>query len=260
MILMKDIFGPTEGKDVFLDVKLEAVMANGEKRIIEDTLKVPKVVPKDVTTIDLKTGFDVLEMEALGRGHLRMTVASRNFPHLGVEGHLGPRFSCDLIDSVLSPVDENVGFEEIASMNPRVFPQRGVAWLVPKTNGELDYHIQVEDLSPNEITVVQIDNGKTSRRLLMTIPLKPDFIQGRASGSIRISAKEMEQLFKDNLYMNVATSENERALRGRLALQMMSEATETNQPILLKSNHTLVSGIAWTSINAQCRLNYEVSS
>jgi hypothetical protein len=259
MILMKDVFGPTDDQDVTLDVKLEAVMDNGERRIIEDTLRVPKVVPKDATTSDLKTGFDVLEMDALGRGNLKMTVSSRNFPHYGVEGYLGSRFSCDLVDSILSPVDEDSELDEIAAMDHQNSPQRGLAWLVPKTNGELDYHIQIEDLSSNEITALQIDNGKMSRRLLMTIPLKATFNGGEASGSIRISAKEMEQLFKDNLFLNVATLANERALRGKLTIQMMSEATETIRPILLKSNLSLVSGIAWTSINAHCRLNYEVS-
>ncbi|TRY80007.1 hypothetical protein TCAL_08936 [Tigriopus californicus] len=258
MILMKDVFGPTDDQDVTLDVKLEAVMDNGERRIIEDTLRVPKVVPKDATTSDLKTGFDVLEMDALGRGNLKMTVSSRNFPHYGVEGYLGSRFSCDLVDSILSPVDEDSELDEIAAMDHQNSPQRGLAWLVPKTNGELDYHIQIEDLSSNEITALQIDNGKMSRRLLMTIPLKATFNGGEASGSIRISAKEMEQLFKDNLFLNVATLANERALRGKLTIQMMSEATETIRPILLKSNLSLVSGIAWTSINAHCRLNYEM--
>eukprot|EP00095_Tigriopus_kingsejongensis_P008579 maker-scaffold167_size293163-snap-gene-1.25 protein:Tk08579 transcript:maker-scaffold167_size293163-snap-gene-1.25-mRNA-1 annotation:"short gasrtulation" len=201
MILMSKIFGLHERENVNVEVKFEVERENGEKRIIIETLKVPKVIQGDVTSVDFKTIFDEIEMEALGRGLLRMSVASIAFPELSVSGSLGPRFSCDLIDGVLSPIEEEDDLKTLAS---------------------------------------------------------PNYQDGLASGTIRMSANDVEQLFKHNLYVNVATREDERALRGKLEAQLMTEATQLLEPILLQSNQTMVSGIAWTNIDHTCRLNYQM--
>lgn len=88
--------------------------------------------------------------------------------------------------------------------------------------------------------------------------LAPTFQDGWANGTLSLSAEDIEDLYKADLYINVASAENDRELRGRIVPQMMTEAHEMVRPILLTGDRTRVSGIAWTNIDSSCRVNYQV--
>ena len=73
-----------------------------------------------------------------------------------------------------------------------------------------------------------MDNGRKSRRLLKIVAdLLPDpeaasavSDNGGISGTIRLSAGDIEDLYKADLYINVATDSDERLLRGRIMPQV----------------------------------------
>ena len=136
-----------------------------------------------------------------------------------------------------------------------------------------------------------MDNGRKSRRLLKIVAdLLPDpeaasvmSDSGGISGTIRLSAGDIEDLYKADLYINVATNSDDRLLRGRimpqvrglseildspdlilLILQLMTEAHELARPVLMKASHarnedgSSVAGIAWANIDSTCTLKYQV--
>ena len=73
-----------------------------------------------------------------------------------------------------------------------------------------------------------MDNGRKSRRLLKIVAdLLPDpeaasavSDNGGISGTIRLSAGDIEDLYKADLYINVASDSDERLLRGRIMPQV----------------------------------------
>ena len=68
----------------------------------------------------------------------------------------------------------------------------------------------------------------------------------------------MEELFKEDMYVNVATATRPQALRGRLLTRLAGPAEASGQAIMLAANSTAVTGLAWTSIDLNCRLHYHV--
>ncbi len=128
----------------------------------------------------------------------------------------------------------------------------------------------------HSVTSVQLDNGRRSRRLHrvaasdLSFGLKDDDDDddddndGRNGGGvIRLDTIDLEALYNSDLYVNVATSRHARELRGRLVMQSLTEAQgrKTFRPILLKGDGdvmTKAAGIAWTSMDSNCGLNYQV--
>ena len=47
-------------------------------------------------------------MNALGEGRLSITIHAKNAVYNQVSGYIVPRFTCDIFDSVLSTIDEDV--------------------------------------------------------------------------------------------------------------------------------------------------------
>ncbi len=130
-----------------------------------------------MTSVDFKTVFDGPEMAALGEGRLSVTIAAANAAHENViSGLLAPRFSCDLFDSILTPIDEAddqdqdedeadepvaagltaarvdddilpVGYDmedETPMINPgkAITNARGLAWMYMDKTGLVKYHVK----------------------------------------------------------------------------------------------------------------------
>ena len=85
-----------------------------------------------------------------------------------------------------------------------------------------------------------------------------------------METKDIEALYRSNLYLNVLTSGSgggqQDALRCRINSQLLNPAHElSNAPILMKSDPLLssnenygVTGIAWTNMDSTCRIHYSV--
>ena len=68
----------------------------------------------------------------------------------------------------------------------------------------------------------------------------------------------MDELFKENLYLNAATQHNSQALRGRLVTHLAGPAEASGEAVLMKGDDSSVSGVAWASLDDTCRLHYNV--
>ena len=93
------------------------------------------------------------------------------------------------------------------------------------------FFLRLDSIPPSEqIKSIHVDNGRKSRRLLKIVAdllPDPEGVSGRSvsdgagiSGTIRLSASDIEDLYKADLYINVATNTDERLLRGRIMPQV----------------------------------------
>ena len=93
------------------------------------------------------------------------------------------------------------------------------------------FFLRLDSIPPSEqIKSIHVDNGRKSRRLLKIVAdllPDPEAVSARSmsdgagiSGTIRLSAGDIEDLYKADLYINVATTTDERLLRGRIMPQV----------------------------------------
>lgn len=73
-------------------------------------------------------------------------------------------------------------------------------------------------------------------------------------------AKDIDAFYHANLYINVASENNDRALRGRIVQNLLGLAQEFSPaPILLSgSPPNNKSGLAWLNVDSTCRIHYQV--
>ena len=82
--------------------------------------------------------------------------------------------------------------------------------------------------------------------------LNPDVEAGEgwANGTFRMDAKDIDAFYHANLYINVATTTNVRALRGRIVQNLLGLAQEfSRSPILLHGNPPNRTAIRYHSYN-----------
>ena len=84
-----------------------------------------------MTAFHFKTVLDEIQMEALGKGNLKVKVSTKSSPMLEVSGSLAPRFACDMFDSVLAPGE-----------NEDDMKAAGMAWMMVTKNGDFKYNIK----------------------------------------------------------------------------------------------------------------------
>ena len=77
-----------------------------------------------------------------------------------------------------------------------------------------------------------------------------------------MNSKDIDAFYHANLYINVASENHERELRGRIVQHFLGPAQEfASRPILLEGssgNNATVSGLAWLTVDTTCRLHYQV--
>ena len=88
---------------------------------------------------------------------------------------------------------------------------------------------RLDSIPPSQqIKSIHVDNGRKSRRLLKIVAdLLPDpeaastmSQSGGIKGTMRLPAGDIEDLYKADLYINVATDSDQRLLRGRIMPQV----------------------------------------
>ena len=96
---------------------------------------------------------------------------------------------------------------------------------------------------------------RKSQRLLRIVHemnLNPDVEAGEgwANGTFRMDAKDIDAFYHANLYINVATTTNVRAMRGRIVQNLLGLAQEfSRSPILLHGNPPNRTAIRYHSYN-----------
>jgi len=216
-----------------------------EGRGVEEEVTLPSL-PQGLASLEIRTVFDQPELEALGRGELELELSLSRAPAHRLTAILVPRLSCDIFDCVLQPE------------NSLQDSGQGMAFLYFTRTGGLAYNIRVE--AEDEVTAITIDNGKRSKRLLTVIPgLERNFAEGWSNGTVLLTAGQVEELYKERLYLSVRItgSGSPVALRGRLVTHLAGPPEAGGAAVLLQGTEG-VGGLAWASIDDTCRLNYNV--
>jgi len=225
---------------------------DAETRIVEENV-ILDTPGKDLSSIELKTVFDSPELEALGQGYLKVTVKSNTNPLGELEAFLVPRISCDIFDCILRPTGPETG-----ASPPSPGVGAGMAHMYFTKTGSLQYSLRLD--TKEKVTGISIDNNKNSKRLLSVIDgMEANYAGGWANGSVVMSASQVEDMFKENLYLNVDTQGQARALRGRLVTHLAGPADFSGAAVMLGGeDNQMASGLAWVSIDDTCRLHYSV--
>eukprot|EP00092_Neocalanus_flemingeri_P058871 GFUD01070264.1.p1 GENE.GFUD01070264.1~~GFUD01070264.1.p1 ORF type:complete len:935 (-),score=111.94 GFUD01070264.1:1839-4643(-) len=217
---------------------------DGETRSVEEAVVLESVGP-DLSTIEIRTVFDSPELGALGRGELTLWLAPTLNPSRILTAKLVPRLSCDIFDCVLQPAETPSG------------DANGIAFLYFTRAGGLQYNIKVETM--DKVVDLNIDNGKKSKRLLTVIDgLMSTYANGWANGTAMLNAGQVDELFKENLYLNVATENDAQALRGRLVTHLAGPSESSGEAVMMKGEDSSISGVAWASLDDTCRLHYNI--
>jgi len=241
-ILFKGIVKEGE-KNIPFIIKFQ-MSHGGETRSVEEAVVLESAGP-DLSSIEIRTVFDSPELEALGQGELTLSVAPTLNPSRELSAKLVPRLSCDIFDCVLQPAE-----------TPSV-DANGIAFLYFTRSGRLQYNIKIE--SKDQVVDLNIDNGKKSKRLLTVIGgMMSTYANGWANGTAKLTAGQVDELFKENLYLNVATQHNDQALRGRLVTHLAGPSESSGEAVLMKGDDSSVSGVAWASLDDTCRLHYNI--
>lgn len=104
-------------------------------------------------------------------------------------------------------------------------------------------------------TEVLLDNGKKSKRLREVVS---DNLIGALEGQVSLGAKDVERLYKSELFFHVGDGRDDAMVRGRVLAQVSSVASDPLQPMLLAGNNTNAVGMAWVNMDWLCSLNYHL--
>ena len=73
-----------------------------------------------------------------------------------------------------------------------------------------------------------------------------------------MTAGQVDELFKENLYLSVTTESEPAALRGRILTHLAGPAECGGSAVMIRSDSSPVTGLAWASLDQTCRLHYTV--
>ena len=73
-----------------------------------------------------------------------------------------------------------------------------------------------------------------------------------------MTAGQVDELFKENLYLSLTTGSDPPALRGRILTHLAGPAECGGSAVMIRSDSSPVIGLAWASLDQTCRLHYTV--
>ena len=78
------------------------------------------------------------------------------------------------------------------------------------------------------------------------------------SGTAYLASGHIDELFKENLYLNLATQNDPQAMRGRILTHLAGPSEASGDAVMLKSLKSDIVGLAWASLDPSCRLHYNI--
>ena len=73
-----------------------------------------------------------------------------------------------------------------------------------------------------------------------------------------MASGHIDELFKENLYLNLATKSDPQALRGRILTHLAGPAESSGDAAMLRSDTSHIVGLGWSSLDQTCRLHYSI--
>ncbi|XP_006884224.1 PREDICTED: chordin [Elephantulus edwardii] len=200
------------------------------------------------------------EMNWLVLGELQVTLERVGGPELRISGHIAPRQSCDVLQSVLCGADALIPVQTGAA---------GSASLTLLGNGSLVYQVQVIGVSSEVVTMTL--ETKPQRRNQHTVLCQMTGFQPTGHMAVGVcpglGARGTHMLLQNELFLNVGTKDYpDGELRGHVAALPYSgrRALHDVLPVPLAGALVLppvrsqAAGHAWLTLDTHCHLHYEV--
>ncbi|XP_017113181.1 dorsal-ventral patterning protein Sog [Drosophila elegans] len=247
-LVFNGVFGAEEYADAALSVRIELPE---RKEVIFDEIPRVRKPSAEINVLELSSPISIQNLRLMSRGKLLLTVESKKYPHLRIQGHIVTRASCEIFQTLLAPHSS-----ESATKSS------GLAWVYLNTDGSLAYNIETEHVNTRDRPNISLIEEQGKRKAKLE-DLTPSFNFNQAIGSVeKLGPKVLESLYAGELGVNVATEHESSLIRGRLVPRPVADARDSAEPILLKRQehaepHAV--GMAWMSIDNECNLHYEVT-
>ncbi|EDX01797.1 dorsal-ventral patterning protein Sog [Drosophila yakuba] len=251
-LVFNGVFGAEEYADAALSVKIELAE---RKEVIFDEIPRVRKPSAEINVLELSSPISIQNLRLMSRGKLLLTVESKKYPHLRIQGHIVTRASCEIFQTLLAPHSAESSTKS-----------SGLAWVYLNTDGSLAYNIETEHVNTRDRPNISLIEEQGKRKAKLE-DLTPSFNFNQAIGSVeKLGPKVLESLYAGELGVNVATEHETSLIRGRLVPRPVADARDSAEPILLKrQEHTQDAqnphavGMAWMSIDNECNLHYEVT-
>lgn len=237
-----------EVADASLNIRLEC--NDKRQKILEDTVVVKKT-NFDYNIIEFSSPVSMHDLRQLTRGKLNLVVESRKRPaEIRIEGPILTRTTCEIYQSVLAP----------PSIKESTTKTSGMAWVYMNRGNELVYNIHTDDLNLQERPLINLVDDKRKDLDDLTPTLNFDDANGVIG---RMEPRVLDLLYDNMLAINIATENEQNLIRGRLIGRQLSDARDSNEPILLKridpNTPAHLVGMAWVAVDNECTMHYEIT-
>ncbi|KAH8281195.1 hypothetical protein KR018_011918, partial [Drosophila ironensis] len=250
-LVFNGVFGAEEFSDAPVTVRIELPE---RKEIIFDEVPRVRKPSSEVNVLELSSPISIQNLRLMSRGKLMLTVESKKYPQLRIQGHIVTRASCEIFQTLLAPHSPESSTKS-----------SGLAWVYLNTDGSLAYNIETEHVNTRDRPNISLIEEQGKRKAKLE-DLTPSFNFNQAIGSVeKLGPKVLESLYAGELGVNVATEHEASLIRGRLVPRPVADARDSAEPILLKrqehseQNNPHAVGMAWMSIDNECNLHYEVT-
>ncbi|XP_017869500.1 PREDICTED: dorsal-ventral patterning protein Sog [Drosophila arizonae] len=251
-LVYNGIFGVEEYADAGLSVRIE--LPERKELILDEVSRVRKP-SAEINVLELSSPISIQNLRLMSRGKLLLTVESKKYPQLRIQGHIVTRASCEIFQTLLAPSHGN----ELSTRSS------GLAWVYLNTDGSLAYNIETDHVNTRDRPNISLIEEQGNRKAKLE-DLTPSFNFNQAIGSVeKLGPKVLESLYAGELGVNVATDHEASLIRGRLVPRPVADARDSAEPILLKAHvehgqsQGQGMGMAWMAIDNECNLHYELT-
>lgn len=249
-LVFNGVFGAEEYADAALSVRIELPE---RKELIFDEVPRVRKPSAEINVLELSSPISIQNLRLMSRGKLLLTVESKKYPQLRIQGHIVTRASCEIFQTLLAPTSD-----KLASTR-----SSGLAWVYLNTDGSLAYNIETDHVNTRDRPNISLIEEQGKRKAKLE-DLTPSFNFNQAIGSVeKLGPKVLESLYAGELGVNVATEHEASLIRGRLVPRPVADARDSAEPILLKQHGDMAAtgamGMAWMSIDNECNLHYELT-
>lgn len=253
-LVFNGVFGAEEYADAALSVRIELPE---RKELIFDEVPRVRKPSAEINVLELSSPISIQNLRLMSRGKLLLTVESKKYPQLRIQGHIVTRASCEIFQTLLAPPPNNNNNNDKLAPSTR---SSGLAWVYLNTDGSLAYNIETDHVNTRDRPNISLIEEQGKRKAKLE-DLTPSFNFNQAIGTVeKLGPKVLESLYAGELGVNVATEHEASLIRGRLVPRPVADARDSAEPILLKQHGDVAAmGMAWMSIDNECNLHYELT-
>lgn len=250
-LVFNGVFGHDETADASINIRIE--LPDRKEVILDEVQKIRKP-SSEVNILEISSPITIQNLRLMSRGKLLLTVESKKYPHLKIQGHIVTRTTCEIFQTLMSP--HNAESHTKSS---------GLAWVFLNTDGSLVYNIETDQVNAKDHPDISLIEDLGKRKTVLE-DLTASFNFNQAIGTIdKLGPRVVELLYAGELGVNIGLQHEPSLIRGRLLPKPVADARDSAEPILLKRSEnslaapTHAMGMAWLSVDNECNLHYEIT-